>query len=334
MSTLSALYPTLKDHLSMMDDKGNIAPIIDILSQQNDILEDAVVIEGNGVASHKTSSVLSLPSPTWRKLNQGIQPSYGQVVPIVDTCGTLADYFQVDRKVADLNGNTAQFRLAQTAMKLEGINQAMATALIYADESTASEKFTGFAPRYNNQSLNNGGNIITDAATPDNADNTSIWLVGWAQDKVHLFYPKGSRAGLIHEDKGLQTVQVTNPDGSTGLMEAYQEYFEWNIGLAVADWRYVVRINFDLENVIAAGTSGPVLAQLMAKAMRLIPNLSACRPAFYANRDTLTMMDLQAMEKANMGFNTIEDAQGKFITKFRSIPVRRCDAILSTESGI
>lgn len=334
MSTLSVLLPTLKDILAQMDDAGNIAPVVDILSQQNQILDDMVWVEANGVTGHKTMSQLSLPSPKWRKLNQGITPSFGKTVPVTDTCGTIADYFQVDRKVADLNGNTAAFRLSQSMMKIEGINQEFASTLFYGNEATAPEEFTGFAPRFNDQSANNGDNIITSAATPDGTDNCSIWLVGWGPNTVHGIYPKGSKAGLIREDKGLQTVNVTNPDSTTGLMEAYLEYFEWNCGLAVPDWRYVVRINLDLEDAIAAGTSGPVMAQLMAKALHRIPNLGACRPAFYANRTALEMMDLQAMEKANMAFATVEDAQGKFTTKFRGVPVRRCDALTSTEAGI
>ncbi len=334
MSTLSTLYPTMKDHLAAMDDAGNIAPVVDILAQQNEILDDMVWGEANSTLGHKTNSQFALPTPTWRKMNQGIAPSFGKVVSVIETCGTLADYFQVDKQVAELNGNTAAFMLLQSSLKLEGINQEFSSSLFYANESTNPEEFTGFAPRYADQSLENGCNIITDAATPDNNDNTSVWLIGWALGKVQGIFPKGSKMGLTRDYKGILTVPVTNPDGTTGLMEAHVEYFQWQCGLSVADWRYVVRINFDLEDCVASGTTGPVLARLMAKAMRRIPNLNACRPAFYANRDTLEMFDQQAMEKANMGFTTIEDAQGKMLTRFRGIPIRRCDSILSTEAGI
>jgi hypothetical protein len=117
-------------------------------------------------------------------------------------------------------------------------------------------------------------------------------------------------------------------------MEGYRTHYRWDCGLSVRDWRYVVRMNFDLENTIATGTTGPVLAQLMAKALRRIPNINMGRPVFYASRATLELMDLQAMEKTNMAFTTIEDAQGKMVTRFRGIPVKQCDAILNTESGI
>lgn len=117
-------------------------------------------------------------------------------------------------------------------------------------------------------------------------------------------------------------------------MEAYRSHYRWDVGLSVRDWRYVVRINFDLEDILATGATGPVLSELMGKAIRRIPSLGMGRPAFYANRDTLDALDSQANNKSNMAFNTVEAAEGKLVTKFRGIPIRRCDAITSTEAGI
>ena len=42
----------------------------------------------------------------------------------------------------------------------------------------------------------------------------------------------------------------------------------------------------------------------------------------------------QANAKATLAYQTIEDAQGKMVSRFRGIPLRRVDQILSTESGI
>ncbi len=182
------------------------------------------------------------------------------------------------------------------------------------------------------QAALNGENILTSAATPDGTDNTSIWLVGWGPNTVHGIYPKGSKAGLQIVDKGQVTIESI--DGAGGRMEAYRTHYKWDCGMCVRDWRYVVRINYDLEDVIAAGTSGPVIADLMAKALRRIPNLSACRPVFYMNRDSMDAFDLQANYKPTLAYKNIEDAQGKFVSAFRGVPMRRVDQILSTESGI
>jgi len=332
MSVLATTHPTLLDFSKRLDPNGKIDTIVEMLTQTNEILEDMVWQEGNLPTGHRTTMRTGLPTPTWRKLYGGVQPSKSRTVQVTDSCGMLEAYAEVDKALADLNGNTAAFRLSEERAHIEGMNQEFASSLFYANEATSPEEITGFAPRFNDQSAENGENILTSAATPDSTDNTSIWLVVWGPNTVHGIFPKGSMAGLQHNDKGQVTIESV--DGAGGRMEAYRSHYRWDCGLSVRDWRYVVRINFDLEDIIAAGTSGPVLSDLMGKAIRRIPSLGMGRPAFYANRDSLDALDLQANNKANLAFQTVEDAQGKLVTKFRGIPIRRCDALLSTESGI
>jgi len=332
MTTLSAIHPTLLDVTKRLNPDGSIATIAEMLAQTNPILDDMVWVEGNLPTGHRTTVRTGLPTPTWRKLYGGVQPTKSTTAQVTDSCGMLEAYAEVDKALADLNGNTAAFRLSEDAAHIEGMNQEFSSTLFYGNEGSEPEAFTGFGPRFNDQSAANGDNIITDAATPDGADNTSIWLIVWGRNTCHGIYPKGSTAGLQITDKGQVTIE--NVDGNGGRMEGYRTHYRWDCGLSVRDWRYVVRMNFDLENTIATGTTGPVLAQLMAKALRRIPNINMGRPVFYASRATLELMDLQAMEKTNMAFTTIEDAQGKMVTRFRGIPVKQCDAILNTESGI
>ncbi len=332
MATLSVTHPTLLDITKRLDPDGKIDTIVEMLSQTNEILEDMVWLEGNLPTGHRTTIRSGLPAPTWRKLYGGVQPTKSTTVQVTDSCGMLEAYAEVDKALADLNGNTAAFRASEDRAHIEGMNTEFSQTLFYGNESTEPEAFTGLAPRFNDQSAENGVNILTSAATPDGTDNSSIWLVVWGPNTVHGIYPKGSVAGLQMEDKGQVTVESI--DGSGGRMEAYRSHYRWDCGISVRDWRYIVRINFDLEDVVASGATGPVLADLMGKAIRRIPSLAMGRPAFYANRDVLDAIDLQANNKTNLAFQTVEDAQGKLVQTFRKIPIRRCDAILSTESGI
>jgi hypothetical protein len=239
---------------------------------------------------------------------------------------------EVDKALADLNGNSAAWRMSEESAIIEGFGQKVARYMVYGNEATEPEGFTGLAPRFNDQASVNGENILTSAATPDGTDNTSIWVVGWGPDTCHMIYPKGSKAGLQIMDKGHVTIE--NVDGSGGRMEAYRTHYKWDCGMVVRDWRYVVRINFDLEDVVASGATGPVLRDMLAKAMRRIPSLNRCRPAIYMNRDALDAFDLQMNRDPLLQFKTQEEAQGKFVTRFRGVPVRRVDQILSTEAGI
>ena len=332
MATLNATHPTLLDFRAALDPNDRIGVTIDMLSQQNEMLDDMVVLEANELTGHQTSILTGIPEPTFRKLYGGVQPTKATRTKIRDSIGMLENYAEIDKALADFNGNSAAWRMNEEAPIVEGFAQKLARYVVYGNEATEPEGFTGLAPRFNDQSAMNGENILTSAATPDGSDNTSIWLVVWGPNTVHGIYPKGSKAGIQIADKGQVTIE--NIDGAGGRMEAYRTHYRWDMGLVVRDWRYVVRINYDLEDVVAAGTSGPVIGDLMAKAMRRVPNLRAGRPAFYMNRDSLDAFDLQANYKPTLAYQTIEDAQGKMVNMFRGVPIRRVDQILSTESGI
>ena len=331
MAVLSAIHPTLLDITKRLDPNGKIDMIAEILNETNEILTDMVWVEGNLPTGHRTTVRTGLPTPTWRKLYGGVQPTKSTTAQITDSCGMLEAYAEVDKALADLNGNTASFRLSEDRAHIEGLNQEFVSTLFYGNEGTEPEAFTGFAPRFNSRSAINGEQIVQNAGI-DGSDNASIWLIVWGQNTVHGIYPKGSKAGLSHNDKGQVTIE--NVDGNGGRMEAYRTHYRWDCGLTVRDWRYVVRINFDLEDVVSTGATGPVLDKLMRQAIRRIPSLGMGRPAFYANRDALDAIDDQAANKGTLAFKTIEDAQGKLVNRFLNIPIRRCDAITSTESGI
>ena len=332
MSTLATTHPTLLDVTKRLDPNGKIDTIGEILNQTNEILEDMVWLEGNLPTGHRTTVRSGLPTPTWRKLYGGVQPTKSRTVQVTDACGMLEAYAEVDKALADLNGNTGAFRLSEDRAHIEGMNQEFASTLFYGNESTEPEAFTGFGARFNDQSAENGGNIITDAATPDGSDNTSIWLVVWGPNTVHGIYPKGSKAGLNMEDKGQVTIE--NVDGNGGRMEAYRTHYRWDCGLSVRDWRYVVRVNLDQEDLVKNAASGPDLVDLMTQAVELIPSLSMGRPAFYMNRTLRSFLRRQIANKVAASTLTMETVGGKHVTMFDGIPVRRCDAITNTESGI
>jgi hypothetical protein len=332
MSTLSTTHPTLLDVTKRLAPNGSIDKIAEILNLTNDILDDAVWIEANDGTGHKSTIRAGLPTPTWRKLYGGVQPTKSITVQVRDTCGMLEAYSEVDKALADLNGNTAAFRLSEDRPHIEGMGQELASTLFLGNEATEPEAFTGFGPRFNDQSAANGENILTDAATPDGTDNSSIWLIVWGPDTVHMIYPKGSKAGLQQSDKGQVTIE--NIDGAGGRMEAYRTHFRWDAGLVVRDWRYVVRINFDAENLTFNAATGPNLPDLMAQATEIIPNLQAGRAAFYMNRNTRSFLRRQIAAAVAASTLTMDQVGGKRVMFFDEIPVRRCDAITNTEAGI
>jgi len=337
MAALATNNPTLLDLANRTDPSGNIATLVEILNQQNEILDDMTWIEGNLPTGHKTSIRSGLPTPTWRKLYGGVQPNKSRVVQVTDATGMLEAYAEVDKALADLNGNTAEWRLSEEKAFIEGMNQEVASTLFFGNERTSPEKFTGFAPRFNSLSAENGQNIIDAGGT--GSDNASIWLVVWGENTCHGIVPKGSKAGLQMEDKGQVTIE--NADGNNGRMEAYRTHYRWDVGLTVRDWRYVVRIaNIDRSNLSATWTNGAFanssanLPDLMFQAMEMVPNLNMGRAAFYMDRRTRTTVRRQTAASTGNSTLEIDNVGGKLITSFQGIPMRRVDALSSDEARI
>ena len=331
MATLSVIHPTLLDVAKRLDPDGKVDTIVEILSETNEILEDMVWMEGNLPTGHRTTIRSGLPTPTWRKLYGGVQPAKSRTVQVTDTCGMLEAYAEVDKALADLNGNTAAFRLSEDRAHIEGMNIEFASSLFYASEATAPEEITGFAPRFNSLSAENAQNIIQNASI-DGSDNASMYLICWGSNTVHGIYPKGSVGGLQMSDKGQVTIE--NVDGSGGRMEAYRTHYRWDCGLSVRDWRYVVRIQYDQEDLKGDAASGPKLIDLMTQALDAPPNLTAGRPAFYMNRRARSFLRRQMLEKIAGSTLTMEQIGGKMVMMFAGIPVRRCDALLNTETAV
>jgi len=331
MATLSVIHPTLLDVAKRLDPDGKVDTIVEILSETNEVLEDMVWMEGNLPTGHRTTIRSGLPTPTWRKLYGGVQPAKSRTVQVTDTCGMLEAYAEVDKALADLNGNTAAFRLSEDRAHIEGMNIEFASSLFYASEATAPEEITGFAPRFNSLAAENAQNIIQNASI-DGSDNASMYLICWGSNTVHGIYPKGSVGGLQMSDKGQVTIE--NVDGSGGRMEAYRTHYRWDCGLSVRDWRYVVRIQYDQEDLKGDATSGPKLIDLMTQALDAPPNLTAGRPAFYMNRRARSFLRRQMLEKIAGSTLTMEQIGGKMVMMFAGIPVRRCDALLNTETAV
>jgi hypothetical protein len=336
MSALAASHPTLLDLAKRLDPDGKIDVIAEILTQENPILEDMNFVEGNLPTGHRTTIRTGLPTPTWRKLYGGVQPTKSNTAQVTDSCGMLEAYAEVDKALADLNGNTAAFRLSEDRAHIEGMAQELASTIIYGNEGDQPEAFTGLAPRYNSLSAANADNIVSAGGT--GSDNTSIWLVVWGDQTLHGIYPKGSRAGLDMQDKGQVTIE--NVDGLGGRMEAYRTHYRHDCGLTVRDWRFAARVcNIDVSALTSDGTAADraaaqkALINFMVQASERIPSLSKGRAVWYVNRTIREQLRLGILEKiaGNLAWETVS---GKRVMTFDDIPVKRLDAINNTEARV
>jgi hypothetical protein len=339
MATLSTSALTLADWAKRLDPDGKVPTIVELLSQTNEILTDMRWIEGNLPTGHRTTVRTGLPAVAWRLLNQGVTPSKSTTAQIDEQAGMLEAWSEVDKDLALLNGNVGAFRLSEARAFLEAMNIEMAQTLFYGNSGLAPEEFTGLAARYSAISgASNASNVIS--AGGSGSDNTSIYLVVWGENTITGIFPKGSKAGLIHEDFGEVTVEVTAGVGGN-RMRALQERFQWKAGIALKDWRYVVRIcNIDVSDLLAssgtqAAGAATRLIPLLSKATHRIPALGMGSAAIYMNRTVAQMLDIQERQEVGTGGGiTYENVDGKRVASFRGIPLRTCDALLETEATV
>jgi hypothetical protein len=329
-ATLSANALTLADWAKRLDPDGKVPTIVELLAQSNEILMDMIWREGNLPTGHRTTVRTGLPTVAWRMLNQGVTPSKSTTAQIDEQAGMLEAWSEVDKDLALLNGNTAAFRLSEARAFIEAMNQEFVSTLFYGNAGLAAEEFTGLAPRYSSSAATNGSNVIK--AGGSGSDNASIWLVAWGEDTVHGIFPKGSKAGLIHEDFGEVTVEMTT--GIAGSrMRALQERFQWKGGISVKDWRYVVRIaNIDTSDL--AGGSPPDLIDLLEQASEILPNRLG-KPVLYMNRYAKRYLRKQTRTDVSTGGGlTYDNVDGKPVLSFGDIPIRTIDALLNSEATV
>ena len=338
MATLSNTALTLADWAKRIDPDGNVPVVAELLSQSNEILDDAVFMEGNLPTGHRVVIRTGLPTVYWRALNQGIPNSKSTTAQVDEACGMLEARSEVDVALARLNGNTAQFRLSEDSAFLEAMNQTQATTMFYGNPATDPKQYLGLAPRYSSLSAGNAQNILS--AGGASTDNTSIFLVVWGDNTVFCPFPKGTKAGLVHQDLGEQTVY--NADGTR--MQAYATRYEWTNGLVVKDWRYVVRIcNIDVSDLIGQtgtqlSTASTAIIKLMARALYRIPNMSMGRAAFYMNRTVHSGLALAALDKSQYVLK-IEQGLTQFgqpnsWLSFLGVPLRRVDSLVNNEAVV
>jgi hypothetical protein len=311
MATIGNTYVTLADLRKQQNKNDEVVDIIEIMALQNEMLNDAPTIECNEGNTHLTTIRAGLPTPTWRKLYQGVQPTKGVVTQVRDATGFMEDWSEIDAKL------------------VEKANE-LGTQVIYGDTAVFPERFTGLAPRYNDLNADNGNQIVDAGGT--GSTNTSIWFVTWGENTTHLLYPEGSPLGMSRKDLGVSTKEVA--DGS--LYEVYREKYCMDVGLSVRDWRQNARIaNIDVSLLTKNAASGADLIEQMTRATYRLdnPNASGGTQVIYCSRTIALFLHMQAMYRTNVQL-TLEQFDGKTIPAFMGIPIRRMDAILETEARV
>lgn len=313
-----------------VDPEGKIPVIVEMLAQKNECIPDMHWEQGNLPTGHRLIQRSGLPTVMARSLNQGITPSKSTTQPVDEATAMIEGFLEIDKDIVELNGEEAAFRMSEADAFIEAMNQAFANLFVYGDPTVAPAVFRGLTPRYNKISGGSFAQNILSGAGSSNV-NTSIWLACWGPNSVFGIFPKGSQAGLQHRDLGLQVVESVAGIGGARML-AYREHWQWKCGLAVADWRYVVRI-CNIDTTISSNNVAADLIGLMSRSIDRLPSLTAGRCAFYMNRTMFSILKIQALAKSSNALS-VEEGLTQIEYKFLGIPLRKVDQLLNTESQV
>jgi hypothetical protein len=333
MTTLGARNLTLLDITRRQDKDGKVMPIIELLNQKHELLDDANVVVCNDGTTHKTTIRPGLPDVTWRKFYKGVPSGKSSTAQVVDACGMLRALPQVDAELVDMSEDKSGVMLSEVAPHLEALRQEVESTIIYGDQSVDPEKFHGLDQRYNvkdgtDETLSSY-NVI--GCGGSQSDNTDVWLIGWGDNATSLIVPASSPAGIVQKAPVKQ--YVADADGN--MYPVYLTEYGWNLGLTVRDWRANGRLcNIDVS-ALKAGTGTIDMVTKMIQLKEQVQDLAGnvARWSWLMNPVARTALRTQILGKSNVNL-TFDTVEGRRVLAFDDIPIRTSRKVLLTQTAI
>lgn len=339
MAALGGKLVTLADVAKSKN--AQIGKVAEVLIQENPMLNDIPYMEMNEGTIHKEDIRSALPAVYYRKANQAIPASKTTTEERTFTAAHFESKSQIDAAVAHRGGMDRvaynRWNQAQGHIQAHAIEHANLT--IYGSPLDSNRKVAGFFDIYSTLSASEptSKQIIDGGGTT--SDMCSILLVHWGERSVFGVYPAGTQAGLKRTDRspGNTQVQIAALDsaGDAGSFWGYEEQFEIDHGLVVKDYRQAGRIA-NIDPVTLKSKSGAAdLIDLMISLDYKIHNSQNGIGIWYMNRTLEAFLHKQALSQVSAGAGlTFDNYQGKKVLMFLGKPIRRADALLSTEDQI
>ena len=330
MATLGSSYLTLADRFKRTENGKIAAEVIEMMSETNEVLQDANALQCNDGSNHITTIRTGLPTAVFRTLYGYVPTSKSTTEQVKDVTGMLETYSVVDVDLVDKSESPKRFRMSEASAFIDAMNQKLSETIFYGNIKENAAAFDGLAIRYSKKSNDPkkiGYNIIDAGGT--GTDNTSIWLVTWGDLHTSLIYPQNSQAGVQHKDDGI----LTETSSTGGKRKVYQDHFKMDVGLSLRDWRSTCRIaNISLA---ALGTEGaPDLEALLNQAYYKIKRYAKTGKTFiYCNSTVLMHFEAQLKSKTNVNF-TIKEYLNENILHYKDIPIRECEQITFNEEKV
>jgi hypothetical protein len=335
MATKGTRNPTLRDLANGLKSDGTFdSDIVELVLEANsDLLADAVVKEANGVDNDRTTIRTGLPDATWTAYYEGVQPSKGNKKQVSNSIGTLKSMIQVDKDLIDDSPNGKEEMLDEAFAHAETMGNEVADCIFYGNVKTNAKKFNGLGPIYSTY----GGTDNKQSsyycisskrtATPDSSTLRSIYLIGWGRRGATLIYPKGSKGGLQRDPVTDET--ITQADGSR--LKVKEQFFKWNIGLTVKDFRTCGRICNIEGNTLS--TLDVDLGEYMLK-IKTRCKRAGLKCVWYMPESVLEWLEVKTRRQTLVTSFSFKDVAGEPILHFDGIPIRKLECLETNEAAV
>lgn len=334
---------TLSEMVRRENPDGSLAELVDVISKENPIMQDARVTECNNGTSHKAVRVATKPGGAERGYNSGVSKEAAVTETIIEPTCMLDGMSQIDDALLRHSPDKLAARLQEDQLFLSGMEETRANRLFnndsggtdVGDRATYPLRINGFPFRSDYNALssahvidNAGGNASV------TANKMSIWLIQWGFRKVNLIFPRndalpGGQYGIKMEDYG----KVLVDDDASKKYPAWQTWFESHFGLFIWDPRCVKRIvNISSSNIDGIDDVSFDEAKLIEAYMKMKYQRQGI--VIYTNETVLTQMWKRVNDKSNVNFHPGKDPFGNPIMMFQNAPIRQLDALGTTEATI
>lgn len=325
MATLTSNIVTLAEVGNLISHgKSEIATVAETLSKENAILRHAIWVESSETFSHHHVQQLSLPSVSWRNVNDGVAATAGHTKSVYEPILIAETRSEVDERIVDSSNNPAAVRDRYNRMHIMALAQEFEDKFFYGNASVNPEQPDGLATRY--ATVNTTNVIDNHASNTGSGDNTSLWIINWDDTTgAYLSYPNGSPLGIEVVDKDLERVSGAN----TGNYYAYTTQFKMSTAIAVADDRGVQRIG-SIDS-----THGATYDLDPDKVIEAIGRMKSSKnSAIYCNRVTYTTINIEASGKANVYYMADSPFMDGPVPHIMGIPIYLAEGLGIVEDAI
>lgn len=339
---------TYLDFVKGLDAKGNFDHrVINLAVRANEALDDMCVIEANNGTALETTYRTETPKPVWIQYYGGIPSNKGSKAKLKVSCARMGTKIIVDKKLFDEASDkdavlADEVTSAQNGMKLE-----MGNMLIYGKLADNPLGFNGLFKHYDK--CDNGyvddsesAHYVLDAFGIGNGDNKaseshlgSIALIGWSPNTITAFHTQGHKQGGI-EITPKRVVDIPDPEaGADATYEAYLQYFYWQLGLAVRDYRYGGRIaNIQRDDMLNGADKGASYLEIIDRLSQRVLDDNGVKQAFYMDKQIWENVCVLFTRMTRANAITFANVEGRKERKLFGIPVRIQDCMKINEEKV